>query len=183
MATDGKPVFELHIAPLFRLLDKLHMARLSQEKRINLADYQEIRDKHAKILTMLESTGNFMPTSDTGGPWPKEWIALFARWGKTGFGRLAKPQANGLQLNMIAADRFELTCNVVAPGPASAAWFDIIAATPDEQVYELVMREDISAGQQPTTLDVEERIRGPLNVADIVVRVAGTDEHLAIPMS
>ena len=67
MAIDRDPVFELHIEPMFRLLDRVHMLKLSPERRVDLADYQQVRDKYAKILTMLQSAGTPMSLS-----WPAE---------------------------------------------------------------------------------------------------------------
>lgn len=129
-AADARvPVWELHIRPLFRRIDHEHMAWL------DLWDYDTVRDRHEVILLRLEEGG--MPPFDSGGPWPPEWVELFARWGKTGFQRLRllAPNAAGYQLQQTS--RWELSAFVPVPGDGWRVWLDIDSTGPTERVYTL----------------------------------------------
>jgi len=75
------PVFELHILPLFRMTDREHMSF-----KFDLWNYQDVVRNADDILARVEN--NTMPTPDSGGPWPDEWIQLFRRWKDTGFKQL-----------------------------------------------------------------------------------------------
>jgi hypothetical protein len=182
MANSRRPLFELHIRPMFRTVDRAHMTRLAVNKRIDFADYQQVKEKSAKIIALLNDPSP-MPTRGTGGPWPQEWIDLFVRWTQTGFGRLAKPAGSNFKLVLDAPDRYTLSCDVSRPDPSATAWFDVQQAGPDSQIYELVMEQVDGIPPVPETVSVEERIRGPLTVAEVVV-IDSTGEHrLALPTS
>jgi len=76
MARKNRAVsFKLHIAPLFSDTDVKHMSGM-----IDLSNYADVRDSADSILSRLRDEKNPMPPAETGGPWPDEWIALFARW-------------------------------------------------------------------------------------------------------
>lgn len=168
-----RPIFELHIRPMFRQIDIAHMVRLPANKRIDLSSYDDVRAHHAKILTELRSASP-MPTMATGGPWPAEWITLFERWGAE-FGRLDVLVATDLKLQLTAPDRYLLTCRVAVPTPQSAAWFEL---QPPNR-YQLVLERRGADG--PKTLDVEERIKGPLPTNQIVVIDAAGEHPLPLP--
>jgi hypothetical protein len=181
MANTRRPIFELHIRPMFRMLDRVHMARLAANKRIDLSDYQQVKDAASKIAGILADGP--MPTRATGGPWPQEWIDLFVRWTATGFGKLAKPQGSNLKLVLDAPDRYTLSCDVAAPDASATAWFDIQQAQPDSQIYEIVMEQVDGTAPAPTTLTIEEKIRGPLTTAEVVIIDSGGRHSLALPTS
>ncbi len=65
---------------MFRAVDREHM-----RFAFDLWDYDQVRDSADAILARLQTD---MPPEDTGGPWPEEWVRLFARWRDTGFRRL-----------------------------------------------------------------------------------------------
>jgi hypothetical protein len=158
------------------------MSRLAANKRIDFADYQQVRDKNAKIVSLLNDPSP-MPTRGTGGPWPQEWIDLFVRWTQTDFGRLAKPTGSNFKLILDAPDRYTLSCNVARPDPSATAWFDIQQAQPDAQIYELVMEQIDGAAPAPEIVTIEEHIRGPLTVAEVVVIDAAGEHRLPLPTS
>lgn len=166
---------------MFRTLDRVHMGRLAANKRIDLSDYQQVKDAASKIAGIL--VNGPMPTRATGGPWPQEWIDLFVRWTTTGFGRLVKPQGSNLQLVLAAPDRYTLSCDVAAPDGSATAWFDVQQAQPDSQIYEIVMEQVDGTAPAPTTLSIEEAIRGPLTVAEIVVIDSAGRHSLPLPTS
>ena len=181
MAGNRRPIFELHIRPMFRTLDQAHMVRLPPAKRIDLADYQQVKTAKVEIIDFLRS--GLMPPKGSGGPWPQEWIDLFVRWTETGFGRLAKPPGSNFKLVLDAANRYTLTCDVSRPDPSAIAWFDVQQARPDAQIYELVMEQVDGTPPASDTVSVEERIRGPLTVAEVVVIDSVGEHRLALPTS
>jgi hypothetical protein len=85
------PVFELHIRPMFRELDRMHMISIRND--LDLWDYDSVRKlstpppaPRGRIPSRLASD---MPVTNTGGPWPQEWIDLFNRWVDAGYPRLS----------------------------------------------------------------------------------------------
>jgi len=68
--------FRLHISPLFRQGDLQSMDGI-----VDLASYEKVKAKSSRILARLRARdGSMMPPVEDDGPWPDEWIALFARW-------------------------------------------------------------------------------------------------------
>lgn len=77
------PYWELHILPMFRLLDHEKMlAATLGDRRIDLYSYEQVAAKATRIIERLteEHEQSIMPLVTHGGPWPDEWIALFQRW-------------------------------------------------------------------------------------------------------
>lgn len=181
MADDRRPMFELHILPMFRVLDQVHMIRLPPAARIDLTDYQQVRDGNLDIIDVLKSSS--MPPAGEGGPWPKEWIDLFVRWTQTGFGRLTKATGSNFKLVLTAPNRYTLSCDVTLPDSSATAWFDILQARPEAQIYAVVMEQIDGADPSPTTFTIEERIRGPLTVSEVIVLDAAGEHRLSLPTS
>ena len=96
------PVFELHIRPMFRLIDDDHML----QRNFDLADFETVKEQASEILDRLRSSSP-MPTQATGGPWPEEWITLFERWTEE-FHRLDQNTGSGYLLEKIPG-RFQLS--------------------------------------------------------------------------
>jgi hypothetical protein len=177
-----RPIFELHIRPMFRVIDRMHMIRLPVGRRVDLSDYDQVKNGHQKIADFLTG-GNPMPPIDSGGPWPQEWIDLFARWKDTGFGRLSKATVANLQVALAAPDRYVMTGTVAVPHAGATAWFEIVQANAGLQSYEVVMEEIPGAPPAPMDLPIEERIRGPLTTTEIIVVDAAGEHRLAVPAS
>ena len=101
---ERKPIFELHIRPMFRLLDRQHMLRFPRD--LDLWDYDAVKTDSARILKRLKGQNDMgqddvrfrMPTENTGGAWPSEWISLFDRSIQGGFRRLSLGTAKNLKL-------------------------------------------------------------------------------------
>src|SRR5215207_10816000 len=74
------PVFELHILPMIRATDREHM-----RFAFDLWDYTQVV-QHADDIVARVAVD--MPTPESGGPWPDEWVQVFRRWMGTGFKRL-----------------------------------------------------------------------------------------------
>ncbi|WP_271623451.1 hypothetical protein [Bradyrhizobium sp. CCBAU 11430] len=182
MMADRRPLFELHILPMFRALDAIHMLRLPPAKRVDLSSYDDLKNKHQDVLDFLNAASP-MPPKSHGGPWPKEWIDLFTRWKTTGFGRLIKPAGSNFDLALTGPDRFTLSCDVLLPDGSASAWFSIIQATADAQVYEIVLEQPDGTPPAPTTITIEERLRGPLTTNEVVVLDSAGRHALGIPTS
>lgn len=180
MTGDRRPIFELHIRPMFRLLDQVHMLRLPLGRRMDLMDFQQVRDGHLEVIDFLKA-GSPMPPTSVGGPWPREWIDLFIRWTQTGFGRLASASGSNFQLVSTAPDRYALSCDVALPDSSAVAWFDIVQARPEAQVYEVVVEQINGAASSSTTITIEERIRGPLSVSEVIVLDATGEHRVPLP--
>lgn len=177
---DRRPLFELHILPMFRTLDSVHMLRLPPAKRVNLTSYDDVKNQHQDILDFLTSASP-MPPKSHGGPWPQEWIDLFIRWKAKGFGRLTRPAGSNFKLVLTAPDHFTLSCDVPVADGSASTWFNIVQATADAQVYEIVVEQPEGNPPAPSTIAIEERIRGPLTTNEIVVVDNAGRHALAIP--
>ena len=114
------PVFELHIRPMFRLLEREHMTTLLTPG-IDLWDLDAVWAKRNLILEHLRAEGlQNMPGVAVGGPWPAEWISLFERWAATGSDAepghhllLVKPDSP-YQVRTLNGDLRQLTATVTA---------------------------------------------------------------------
>ena len=78
------PSFDKHIKQMFREVDVESMKSM-----FDLSDYQTVKQFSDQILRCLkgEDGQRVMPPLSAGGPWPKEWIDLFARWIQEGHPR------------------------------------------------------------------------------------------------
>src|SRR5262245_7635216 len=124
--TERNPIFELHIRPMFRLLDRQHMLRVGQR---DLWDYNYGKRESAQILIKLKGPGeggSRMPTEKAGGAWPSEWISLFDRWIQGGFRRLSRGKAKNLTLREDSDLGIFLQCSTDVPATtddSSKTWF------------------------------------------------------------
>lgn len=124
------PVFELHIRPMFRLLDRDHMAF-----KLDLYDYDQVVRHADDIRDWLDR----MPTAATGGPWPPEWVALFARWSDEANPNRYKRLEFGRATYSITVSpaRATLRANGTLPAAGYRVWLGIEAETPLERSYAL----------------------------------------------
>ena len=180
-------MFELHIRPLFRLLDRAHM--LSQvAPGIDLWDRDVVWKARADILTRLRGQGGQnMPGLAVGGPWPAEWIALFERWVATGSDTtpghhlvLAEPD-QPYELKKLGADRRRLSAMVTAPTEGCRVWFELDAVAPGRRDYTLYL-EPAFPGRpsDPTPMRaIENFLR--TEVERVTIRDADGTQELAVP--
>jgi hypothetical protein len=174
---DRTPIFEMHIRPMFRLLDRRHM--LWVDNQLDLWDYDSVK-AHADAIR-IRATGNTpsMPTSDVGGAWPSEWRALFNRWVAGGFRRLSLGTGRNYKLAASGSD-FVLTCTVAipdAPGGDSAAWFDIVDPGPSAATYRLYVfgGEAVPAATSTIDVDIQEVVDAASAANGVsVIDAAGT---------
>lgn len=121
------PVFELHILPLVRAIDREHMISF-----FDLWNYEHLVE-HADLI--LARVGTDMPPVAQGGPWPDEWVQLFRRWRDTGFKRLEVGAAQYSWSQSASA-------NVIAaagtfPAPGYRGWLHLESETTTERNYVL----------------------------------------------
>jgi hypothetical protein len=146
------PVFQLHILPMFRLLDREHMLTFDQPG-IDLWELKTVWEMRDGILARLRDEGlQMMPTQKTGGPWPDEWVALFERWARNpnadGVGHhLVPAQRDGpYQLQPLPANTRRLSARVIAPTDGCRAWFELDAVTAGQREYTLYLEPALPAG-------------------------------------
>jgi hypothetical protein len=146
--TERTPVFELHIRPMFRGIDRDHM-RFS----FDLWDYDQVRDNADGILARLETD---MPTEDTGGPWPDEWVRLFARWMQTGFGRLHLGTAEYALVP--AATAVTVRATGTYPAAGFRGWLETESETETAKTYVLYFEPPPSpVDGEPQSFSLRER--------------------------
>lgn len=186
-AQQRTPVFELHIRPMFRLLDREHMTALVTPG-IDLWDLDAVWAERDDILVRLHGEGSQnMPGSQVGGPWPAEWVTLFERWVATGSDLhpghhlvLAKPDSP-YKVRTLSGNRRRLTATVIAPTDGCRVWFEL---------------DSVSTGRRDYTLHLEPAFPSqpadprPVEAADtfakgdatkVVVRDADGSQEVSIP--
>jgi hypothetical protein len=181
---ERKPIFELHIRPMFRLLDRQQMLRI--DPNLDLWDYDDVKAYSATILERVKGPGpaggERMPPERTGGAWPPEWISLFDRWIEGGFGRLSLGAAKNLTLEEDSdLGVIHLTCRTDVPATndgRSIAWFEYEfipgAAMTAYRLY-VLPGENLSAPPSTVEKSCGARIDPPIPQAGItVIDAAGT---------
>jgi hypothetical protein len=135
------PVFELHIRPMMRLLDREHMRTLVHEPT-DLWDLDTVWSLRTEILTRVRDTRD-MPGIRYGGPWPDEWISLFERWAATGTDTqpghhlLVATPVGDYRVQSLGGGKRRLIVTVTAPSPGCQAWFELDEMRPSELEYTL----------------------------------------------
>jgi hypothetical protein len=181
------PVFQLHIQPMFRLLDREHMLTLFGPG-VDLWDLDAVWQLRNKILVRLRlETDSNMPGLDVGGPWPPEWIDLFERWTQNpteddiGHHLVLASTAGPYRLEAVSTERRLLRATVLAPSPGCRAWLSLDSVTPGQRAYTTYLEPAMPA--QPaaeTNLEIaEEFVKG--GATTVLVRDAGGSHQLTLP--
>jgi hypothetical protein len=150
--------FELHIRPMFRLIDRDHMLAMGSPS-FDLFDYDDVRKMTegtpSLMLDWIE--GERMPPDYAGGPWPEEWIATFRRWAtdKTHpFARL--PRADVQSWSATREDNvITLTAKGTKPSSADATWIERLTAAEKPREY-IIYREPLGAPGPPVAFTETE---------------------------
>jgi hypothetical protein len=176
------PVFELHIRPMFRLLDREHMLTFV-DPGFDLWDLENVWTMRNDILVRLRGEGSVnMPGEKVGGPWPAEWIDLFERWTQNpnaddiGHHLLLGQRDGDYQVEPVA-DKRRLRARVTAPSPRCRAWFALESVTPGRREYTLYVEPPLPApAAAPTAIPAVEMFdKG--DVTRLVIHdAAGTQE-------
>lgn len=186
-SSERPPVFELHIRPMFRLLDREHMLTLFGAG-VDLWDLEPVWQLRNKILVRLRlETESNMPGLGVGGPWPQESIDLFERWTQNAneddIGHHLVPASidGPYRVEVVSDQRQLLAATVVAPSPGCRAWVSLDAVTPGQRAYtaylEPVLPAEPAAATRLEIADVFDRG----DATKLVVRDAGGTHELTLP--
>lgn len=145
------PVFELHILPMFRLIDREHMIFA-----FDLFEYDQVV-AHAEQIADRAAVD--MPPVAGGGPWPDEWVQLFRRWMATGFKRLELGM--GQYARTQSASAITITASGTFPAAGYKGWLQLDPETDDKKkVYVIYLEKpDQPVAGQPPTFNLRERYR------------------------
>ena len=170
------PLFEIHILPMFRLIDIEHMLR----EGWNLRDYDFVKGEAGKILEFLKGS-SLMPPKSAGGPWPPEWIALFERWIHAGHKRLALNKGLDYALTR-SGNNYTLSCKVSLPYFGAQSWLEIKSTDPSRRSYTLVL-EELHPPPAPTPFEhsIRERFTESISVAGVYVTDDDGEHFIGIP--
>jgi hypothetical protein len=156
---DRIPIYELHIQPLFRLIDRAHMSLF-----FDLGDYDAVKQHAQKILLRLK---HGMPPESTGGPWPPELITMFGRWADAGCPRLLLGTGSNYQFTK-SGGSYHLECSVNVPGDTAQCWLDIVDLDPAHRSYRLYVQPGSAPGT-PTPVTVSEDFDDAANITSVTV--------------
>ena len=185
-AQQRAPVFELHIRPMFRLLEREHMTTFVTPG-IDLWDLDAVWAKRNLILEHLRAEGlQNMPGVAVGGPWPAEWITLFERWAATGSGTepghhlvLAKP--DGPYEVGTFRNWWQLTATVTAPTAGCRVWFGLDSLSSGQRDYTLHLEPAFpSQPPDPTPVEAHDTFAKG-NTTKVVIRDADGTHEVPIP--
>jgi hypothetical protein len=148
------PVFQLHILPMFRATDRQHMVW-----KLDLWDYDEVRNNADSILSYLKGESKLMPPVENGGPWPDEWVQLFQRWKDTGFKRLELGTAARCTFDQ--GDKAILATGTY-PAAGYQGWLQIETETDSSRTYVLYFEPpDAAVASGAASFDLTEFYDGP----------------------
>lgn len=182
-------IYELHIRPLFRELDRMHMLLVTNGK-LDLWDYDSVRKystpppaPRGKIGDNITSG---MPTEDTGGPWPSEWVEVFNRWVDTQYGRLELPTTQS-----ITASKFPTSdpgivnliirvTGALPSGPTYRVWVDF--ENNRKAPFEFVVYQEAGGGSFVDNFDysTDFPFSAPSTIQTIVVRDANGSHDVPV---
>ncbi len=174
--SDGRiPRFEIHIRPMFRLLDRDHMLAIDANRAFDLHDYNAVVNHAKSILDHLKSN---MPTIPTGGPWPEEWIALFDRWIAAGYPRL-EPITAGNPRAQTNGKIVILRADVQKTRPDDRIWFERFSSQDSPREYWLY-REPGTRDPAPSPALAEEKFAYKPGVDTVTLVDAGGPQQIRI---
>jgi hypothetical protein len=180
------PVFELHIRPMFRLLEREHMTTLLTPG-IDLWDLDAVWAKRHLILEHLRAEGpQNMPGVPVGGPWPAEWITLFERWVATGSDakpghHLVRAKPDGPYQVRPLRNWWQLTATVTAPTDGCRVWFGLDSFSSGQRDYTLHLEPAFpSQPANPTPVEANEFFAKG-DTTKVVIRDADGTQEVAIP--
>lgn len=140
------PYFELHIRPMFRIVDRDHM-----QARFDLWDYDSVKAKANDILRVLRrpSPGGMMPTKETGGPWPEGWIQVFEAWVAANCPRLSLAQGQ-YTARRFGTGQVMLNAAFEVLNGGEDIWLERQPSGPDVAQYTVLLRPAPAGVQLPS---------------------------------
>jgi hypothetical protein len=155
--------FELHIRPMFRLIDRDHMLRMGTPK-FDLFKYEDVRmmtegtsTVKPQMLAWIE--GKRMPPNSKGGPWPEEWMALFRRWATDKVNPYARLPLADVKVGGWKAAREDDVVTLAAkgtkPNSADFVWIERLTAAESPREY-IIYREPAGPPGAPVDFATSE---------------------------
>jgi hypothetical protein len=146
------PYFELHIRPMFRILDRDHMAF-----KLDLWDYDQVTPSARKIAGLLRlSPPGLMPPKEAGGPWPEGWIQTFEFWIEKGCPRLLLTEGQ-YSARRIGSGQVILSVSVQLADWAADSWSERVPSPRTEAEYLIYLRPpQPGAGEPPRLVQLKE---------------------------
>lgn len=174
-SADRRPIWELHILPMMRNIDRDHMLyHVRSTQRVDLFDYEEVKAKATAIAQRVRD-GN-MPPSGDGGPWPHAWVELFDAWIEAQCPRLQL--LRGIYAARRAAPFIVLTAEVEIPAGISNAWLERYAPGERPREYTVVGEPFPEAPPGPP---ITTRARFP-DTPDAQIMVVDADGRHEVPI-
>jgi hypothetical protein len=156
-----KLYFELHIRPMFRLVDRDHMLQMGTPT-FDLFKYEDVRmmtegtpEIQPQMLEWIE--GKRMPPRASGGPWPEEWMALFRRWAtdkENPYARLPLADVKTWSAKR-EDDAITLMARGMRPSSADPVWIERLTAAEKPREY-IVYREPVGTPGAPVEFRARE---------------------------
>lgn len=142
------PVYELHIKPLIRLMDREGMIWA-----FDLYNYDHVV-AHAEQIADRAAVD--MPPLSKGGPWPQEFVDLFRRWMVTGFKRLEL--GIGEYGWSVSGNTTTISANGVYPAPGYKAWLQLQEESSTARNYTLYLEApDTPQPGNPATFQLKDK--------------------------
>jgi hypothetical protein len=166
LPTKRPVMFELHIRPLFRSLDREHMSfALNLWKYLDAPANQRVAF-YQRILAKLKASdlSNVMPPTNEGGPWPQEWLDLFERWVQEGAVSLERAVADPVQFKAVrdpGSGTVEISATGQKPSSGHVVWiernYDPARLYNEDQPAEFILylerRVSVATTSAPFTID------------------------------
>jgi hypothetical protein len=161
--------FELHVRPMFRLIDRDHMSWFG-----DLFDYDFVKTNAPDILTHLKST---MPTPVSGGLWPDGWVAVFEAWMQGGFLKLSLTKGT-YTARKLSNNSIQLNAIVKLVNANDGCWLDRLPSPAGSAEYILYYRAGQGGGAP--TITIEELFDAP---GPSAIFITDTDGRHQIPIN
>jgi hypothetical protein len=168
------PRYEIHIRPMFRLLDRDHMLAIRGGRAFDLHDYDAVVSHAEAIHAHLLDN---MPSIAAGGLWPDEWVALFRRWIDGGCPRLES--VSGTYSAQTNGQLVVLKATVQNPRPDDRVWFERFSPNESPREYWLY-REPGTSEESPAPMTVQERFTYMKAVDTVIVIGASGSQRIPI---
>jgi hypothetical protein len=161
------PVYELHIRPLMRLMDREGMAW-----SFDLFEYDQVV-QHAEQIADRAAVD--MPPVAKGGPWPSEFVALFRRWMATGYKRLELGVGDYSWVGSVTGAT--VSAKGVYPQAGYKGWLQVVEDTATTRTYCLYFEapDEPQAGE-PSTFAFKDKYKRTNNPQVFIQDLHGTQQ-------
>ena len=134
--------YEIHIRPMFREIDREHMLQMFG---LDLWDYNWVKGHLPQLKGWITGSPSpndpraVMPPTDSGGPWPAEWIATLLRWIDEGALQLPLGSATYTVGDLGSNDQWAISADGSPSQKDAAVWLErspVRGTTPTFTLYE-----------------------------------------------